>query len=368
MSIKPCACLLESSGFYLNEKLFKPVIVEDFSLYDPIAHNACKIFIDMSLSSPLDFSKVKEQAFEVTSQKGFIVWDLHFGIKENLNELHFEGIFNAHYQALKCFIQDVWVSFQENTLGCSLFQGGCDVSSYFSWNEGHYQNFIEWLTDLYKTPTLLFEAPLGEAPLGDLNHFSDLSLEMFEVTPFCHHLKNIYSMNTLAAYLHRLAAALPEELFAFINLDTRLITHQAFLYQLISRERFSHIHLALKGHQIPVEAFTWKQGLISYETQEAKVGVCFPNDPYCTQSVLNTFRKTFVDLEKQKIPYRIIPEYLLTSSWDGLDEIIFMRKALSPQGKRILQGFSITGGMCVYLDSPIGLDPEYSFIEYISKE
>lgn len=365
MTLKPCVCSIESSIFYLDEKPFSPIIAEALTLYNPVFHNACKVFVDMSLSSSLDFTKAIDQANFIHSQGGLIVWDLYFEIKENLGQLNFEGIFNAHYQALKIFTQQLWTLFQEKTLGCCLFQGSCDLSSCFSWNEGHYQNFIEWLTDLYKTPSDLFEAPLGETPLGDAKDFKDFSLEMFDVTPFCRHLKNIYSMNTLAAYLHRLAAALPEELFVFASFDSRMITHQAFLYQIVSKERFSHIPLALKGSHIPLEAFTWKEDCIYFEGKEARVGICFPNDPYCNQSTLNMLRKLFSDLERHKISYRIIPEFLMTSSWDGLDEILFIHKALSPQGKRILQGFSITGGSCIYLDAPIGLDPEFSFEDYI---
>lgn len=357
---------MESSGFYLDGKLFKPVIAEAVSLYDPMTHNACRLFVDISLSSPLDFTKVVQQAISVQSQGGLIVWDLYLDIKESLSELHFEGIFNAHYQALKLFIEHLWIPFQEKTLGCCLFQGSADVTSHFAWNEGHYQNFIEWLTDLYGTPSVLFEEPLGETPLGCVKHFNEFSLEMFEVIPFCHHLKNLYCINTLAAYLHRLAAALPEELFVFVDLDGRLIRNQAFLYQLISKERFSHLNLAIKGHEIPLESFKWNNNSLCYEVKEVRVGVCFPNDPFCVQSTLNALRKLFADLEKHQIAYRIIPEFLMTSSWDGLDEILFIHKALSPQGKRILQGFSITGGKCIYLDTPIGLDPECSFQEFVS--
>lgn len=334
-------------------------------LYDLSLQRDCMVFVDLSLSSSLEFSEAIKKAEVICAKREKIIWDLHLGMNELLSQFHFEGIFNAYYHALKVFSQTLWAPFQQETFGCCLFQGVCDLSSRFSWNKAHYQNFIEWLTDLYGTPSNLFEAPIGESPLGDAQDFREFSLEIFEATPFCRHLKNLYSMNIFSAYLHRLAASLPEELFIFLSLDSRSITHSAFLYQLLSKERFSHLHLAVKGHQIPLEVLNWEEDSLSFKSKETTVGVCFPNDEYCLQSTLNMIRKVFTELEQRKIPYRIIPEFLMTSSWDGLDEILFLHKALSPQGKRILQGFSITGGQLVYLDIPIGLDPERSYKDFL---
>jgi hypothetical protein len=57
----------------------------------------------------------------------------------------------------------------------------------------------------------------------------------------------------------------------------------------------------------------------------------------------------------------------MTSSWDGLDYMIFCKHALSPQGKRMLQGFVAAGGACVFMDEPLGLETEVS-LEELFKE
>lgn len=353
------SCSLELSGFYINGQRTSVVIAEDIAFYDPTRHQAVMIPVDLSLQASLDFSEAKELARRIEVHGGKVVWNLQLDLQGNCL---FEGIFNAHYHALKTLTQSLLMPFQNQTLGCCLFQGESDLTTRVSWNEGHHQNFLEWLTDLYETPEHLFECAPGQTPIGDMKTFQKLPLEMFDITPFCRHLIDVHRMNTFAAYLHRLAAALAEDVFVFVCFDARSITHPAHLYQLFSKERFSYLNLAIKGASLPLEALVWQEGLIySSPMQEPKLGLCFPNDPYCLPSVLHQLRTLCHHLNTLKIPYRIIPEFLMTSSWEGIDEVIFIHKALSPQGKRILQGFSITGGRLIYLDTPIGFEEEVSY-------
>jgi len=357
---------LEGSKFYLNGASCHITIAEHLSSYHPERHTAVMIPVDLSLDSSLDFHAAKSEAEYIRSQGGLVVWSLHLDLR---GEVFFEGILHAHEYALKRFSEEVIQPFEEITLGCSLFQGECDLSDRFPWNVKHHQDLLEWLEDLYRTPEHLFEMPASR-PSGEIKQFQDLSAEAFAITPYCRHLRNIYWMNLFAGYLHRLAASLPEELFVFVCFDACKISHPAYLYQLLSKERFSYLHLAVKGSTIPLEALVWEEGCIKTRPEEEpKVGLCFPNDPACLQSTLQQFKKVMTDLNEQKIAtqqvaYRIIPEFLMTSSWEGLDEIIFLQRALSPQGKRILQGFSITGGRLIYLDQPCGFEEEISYEEF----
>jgi len=349
---------LDATGFYVNGDKTEHTIACNAKTYDPLKHFAAMIPVDLSLEASLQFDEEKREAERIKNMGGQIVWKLDFNLS---NACFFEGIFNAYYHGLKVFTEKLLQIFP--TVGCSLFEGSCDLSSLITWNAGHRQNFLEWLEDTYQTPSRLLETQEAPRPLGDITSFQEMSLEMFDVTPFCRHLKNLYLMNILSAYLHRLAAALPEELFVFVSLDARCITHPAYLYQLLSKERFSYLHLAVKGSSIPLETFVWKEDCIMSSCIAAKVGVCFPNDPYCLQTTMHQLKKVFLALADRNIAYRIIPEYLLTSSWEGLDDILFLHKALSSQGKRILQGFSITGGRLIYLDSPVGLEGEVAYTE-----
>ncbi len=366
MEVNSHRLVLSAEGFELDGKLIELALAEHEVLYDPKIHHGCSLFVDLSLSSPLHFKEILEKAAYIRSQGGFIFWNLQFDFIEDLRLYHFEGLFNAYAHGLKIFSQQVLSIFASSTVGCSLFQGFCDFASLFSFEKAHYEGFVDWLTDIYKKPSILFETTSEENFLFHAK-FEELSLAILEVTPLGQHVKNVYSASILTTYLHRLAAILPEDILAFVCLDVRDIMHTAYLYELLSKERFAHLHLAIKGSSIPVGDLVWDQGFRSTIKPKASLGVCFPNDPSCVGSVLNRLRKCFSDLDKISIAYRIIPEFCLTESWDSLDELIFIKNALSAQGKRILQGFSIAGGSLIYLDQPIGLEPECSYTEFLER-
>lgn len=366
MEVDSHRLILSPEGFELDGKLVELVLAEHDVLYDPKVHHGCSLFVDLSLSSPLHFKEVLEKATYIQSQGGLIFWNLQFDFLEDLRSYHFEGLFNAYAHGLKIFSQQVLSAFANSTVGCSLFQGLCDFASLFSFEKAHYQGFIDWLTDIYKTPSILFETTSEESFLSHAK-FEELSVAILEVTPFGQHVKNVYSASILASYLHRLAAVLPEDILAFVCLDARGISHTAYLYQLLSKERFAHLHLAIKDSPIPVGVLAWDQGFKSSIKPKASLGICFPNDPSCRATVLNRLKKCFSDLDKISTAYRIIPEFLMTESWDDLDDLVFLKEALSAQGKRILQGFSIAGGSLVYLDQPIGLEPECSYAEFLER-
>jgi hypothetical protein len=361
------SCRLSSEGFELDGKCVELVLAEHEVLYDPKVHHGCFLFVDLSLSSSLLFNELLEKASYVHSQGGLVFWNLQFDFLEALQFYYFEGLFNAYAHGLKIFSDQVLSVTTTYTIGCSLFQGSCDFASLFSWKKAHYQGFIEWLIDIYKTPAIFFET-LDEGSALYQAKFEELSLDILEVTPFGRHAKNVYSASILAAYLHRLAAVLPEDILAFVCSDVRGENHAAYLYQLFSKERFIHLHLAIKGSSIPEGVLMWNNhGFKASSLVKASVAICFPGDPYCTSSILNRLKKCMLDLNEHSIDYRIIPECLITESWHGLDELIFIKEALSSQGKRILQGFSVAGGGLIYLDQPIGLESESSYLEFIRR-
>jgi len=241
-----------------------------------------------------------------------------------------------------------------------MYHGSIEVDRIFSWSEGDMIEFQEWLEDLYQTPQRLFETK--ENALGEIKTFKDIDCHNLDITPFSRHLRNVYTMNLFMSYMHRLAAALPEELIACISLDTSQNLHLGFLTQLLSKERFSHIHLLLDQAKSSVD------GVLNHlYSQDVKIGVCFPNDPHCRLSFLNLFKNLLITLQERKVEYKIIPEFLMTSSWDGLDYMIFCKHALSSQGKRMLQGFIAAGGASVFIDEPLGLETELSLKELLKE-
>lgn len=338
---------------YHQGKPFTLKLCDFLADYDPQEHNCCKIPVDLSSEVPLDFSFAKESAQKIIDQGGWILWDLYIDFPTKLSQMRFEGLFNVHFHSLKIFSEQLIEPFKNASLGSCLFQASAEVDRIFRWSEADTIEFQEWLEDLYATPEHLFETT--QNVLGDLQTFQDLDSHMLEVTPFSRHLRNVYTMHVLMSYLHRLAAALPEDLLVCVSLFTAAITHDGFLAQLLSKERFSHIHLLLDQTKIPLEGV-----LNCTEANNFVIGVCFPNDPQCLLSNLQQMKKLFDQLQASKIPYKIVPEFLMTSSWDGLDYMIFSKKSLGPQGKRMLQGFVAAGGTAVYLDEPLGLETEES--------
>ncbi len=123
--------------------------------------------------------------------------------------------------------------------------------------------------------------------------------------------------NMLGDYLHRLASFLPDEMKPFCLFEPSLSPGK--FAQLTSKERFWHLHLSL-------------------EEKDHPVGILLPQDEYCTNEVIGALDAL---IEKE---YRVIPEMRLNELWHGLDELIVIDKAVSPMGRRQLQGFIAAGG------------------------
>lgn len=330
----------------------KMQIAQDYFSFDEAYHTACRVKVDLSMSSKCDFAACENQAHFLKSKGAKIIWHLEFDFAPRLSDFKFEGIFNAYYDAIKLFNHFVKERFLQETLGYILFEGFIDFRGAFAWSEGDFIEFKEWLIDLYQTPSHLFETEGSIYGLGEIQSFEDMSKEMFDVTPFCRHLKNVYALNVFSAYLHRLLAALIEEVPAFIEIHyPQSDAHLGFVSQLFSEERLSHIHL-FSGS--------------SHVGDSCNIGLCLPNDPYCLESILHNFKNTYKQLVSKNICFKIVPEFMMTASWDGLDKIVYIKKGLSPQGKRILQGFCAAGGIPVYVDEKLGVfENEQSFEEFL---
>lgn len=207
-----------------------------------------------------------------------IFWEMDFGISDSPFSLRDSAAFFSFTLALEHFVKTLWEEFKEHTQGISLYRGGIK--------------------------------------------------------------QDLFYMNAFAEYLHRLASVLPEELLPFCILDVSSSSSPARLEQLLSKERFPHIHLCLEGRDTTIAS---------------KVGVVLPQDSFCTEEVLDALDKI---LEQMHEPFRVVPEALLNEQWEDLDTLVVMSCALSPQGKRKLQGFCAAGGEVVVVGDLIGLSEE----------
>lgn len=134
-------------------------------------------------------------------------------------------------------------------------------------------------------------------------------------------LSPIESATLFASYLHRLAAFLPDEVPVYCLFDSCAPFSKGEVAQLLSPERFLHLHLSLTPSESPM-------------------GVLLPPDELCSPDILSTLTKI---LESDPA-IRIIPEAKLNECWQGLDELIVFEEAVSKQGKRQLMGFEAAGG------------------------
>lgn len=238
------------------------------------------------------------QVKEAVSLGKKILWDFSLGLEAPYFPLEEELHFQALSLALAKFTKEVWPEFQENTSGAILYRGTADFSCFFDWTPRQEANWEEWKEDR-----------------GDLKES---------------HLKRLFCAEAYVAYFQMLAHKLPDEMPITLQLDAQHMGSLAPLLHLLSPERFEHFQLEVEG--------------VPHFTQEASLAVCFPDDRTCTTPLLERLDQIFAGLKE---PFRVIPESLLTERWDGIDAIYVLSEALSPQGKRKLQGFCAAGGTVV---------------------
>ncbi len=149
---------------------------------------------------------------------------------------------------------------------------------------------------------------------GSLSILSTLVITGGELTP-------VESATVFGSYLHHLGSFLPEEISTYCFFEDKAHFSRGEEAQLLSQERFLHVHLAL-------------------EPKQSSQGVLLPQDPYCTSELLNDLTRIL----EEEPHLRVIPERRLNELWDGLDELIVFKKALTAAGQRQVLGFEAAGG------------------------
>ena len=282
--------------------------------FDPLHDKDLTIIsLDASLSSDLDWKDAQSQA----AASKMILWDLDFG----LSAISFDqsAVLASFLLAIEEFTKTLLIPYQERSFGVCLYQGQLLTS--FKWNLNHEAAYLEW-----KQNYAAFPYP-----------------------------KKLYCIEIFSEYLHKLAAALPEETFPIALFDSTEKS-EAQLAQLLSREHFSYLYVGLKNHSLPFGPF-------SLDARKAQVGLVLPLHAYCSYKCLNLIDACINELKKNNILFRIISESYLTESWDGLDLLILFSNFLSPQGKRKAQGFLAAGGELVIQGKSMGIG-EVSWDEF----
>ncbi len=218
----------------------------------------------------------------------------------------------------------------------------------FDWKNAH----IEWdleaayasmaLTLDHFNQTILSEVTESSGVIlykGDLHY----ALRFLKIARYADHYEEwlgeradtpesalLFSTTLLTEFLHRLSSILPETLPIYCELDLTLIPEAAFRAQLLTKDRFSHLQI------------------LGEELQEASIGVVLPHDDLWSMAASAHVEKLMGELSRQGTPFRLIAESQLIQELEGLEMLYLLERVVSPQGRRMAQGFSAAGGELVY--------------------
>src|SRR5579872_3728900 len=314
--------------FYAND-IFIPLIQEGKG-----EGNVHSIRLPAGLEEDLSWESQIISAEDAVKEGKLLFWQFDFGFEKKQISLKDSALFYSFGIALEQFFEKIWSKFKEETFGVSLFRGSADFSQLFIWDQENQDQYLEWLKDTYRDP----------------------SPNSYYFSVYCAHL--------FSEYLQRLISYLPDQLLVFCLLDLSFLSRRAEAAHLLSKEHFSHLHLAVKGAFLPLSGLTWQEGNSlggwigegspRFNTSPSlSIAFSFPGDYYCSPQILSALEKTFRQLQERKISYRLIPESLLVEQWDGIDFLIVHSESLSPQGRRALKGFCAAGGTLVVIGEPL---------------
>ncbi len=286
--------------------------------------NTLSIVLPAHPKDPLIWKDQQIQAEEAIEKGLSVFWELDLGIASSKTDFNDPSTFLTHCIALQAFDQSIWKNFFSKTLGISIYKGPFDFSERVM--NPSKEHFEEWLAD-------------HNLALPETNK----SLEG--------HFYKVYCANMFGEYLHRLASCLPDTLPVFCSIDATHAGSRAELAHILSKDRFEHIHLSIKGDRLP-----------SVNSTSVSVGVLLPSDDGISLEILAELDRVLDQLDERNTPFRIISETFLTEQWNGIDLLIVISSSLNSIGKRKLQGFCAAGGTVYFIGSPIGLAQELPFI------
>lgn len=272
----------------------------------------------------LDWSEEIAKAQKAKDSGLAIVWDIKLGLFDHLQQaISSRSQLLSLQLALDQFSEKIAPQFSDSTLGVFIYRNSLRFADALSWDKTMEINFKDW----------------------HARHFANencLQLDTAIADAFC--------CNVATDYFHLLIPHLPENgqtYLLFEATEKQTLLEEAYL---LNHERYGILH--------PLVTNSKHKNLCD----DATVGVCLPLVEECLPYHHLSLQTVFEELNQANIAYRIIPEEQLTAKWDGLDEIIVEKKAMSFQTKRKLQGFAAAGGKTVTLGSSyIGLPEEELF-------
>ena len=318
----------------------------------PSGFDAVRIPIDGTASADLCWKEATEFALRSRSDLR-IFWDLDLGLFNRLKRpLSDQTQFQTLCLSLEYFRDTLWKTFRDRTVGLCLYRGNVDFSQDYPWDEEQIVNLQDWVRDV----------------IGDIGFFSDSGAGKWdEITPALlrrsssgNELLRLFCRDAGGEYLNLLATQMPDPLPLFVLFDATSNDPYG-MAQLISKERYPRIHVGVKENvcgpgQLLGGEFGWEGaplnlGMIGRvpvkgsKQERARLALCLPKltarHPDQHKKLANTLRS----LHQEGTPFRVIPEALLSSEWDELDEVIIDPQHIDKQLSRKLEGFRTAGGV-----------------------
>lgn len=345
----PTDLIWNSPYFYLGSERFIPKIFESHHSEEPVPveFNAVCMTLDGRMVSEMDWKEQRKAALRAVEQNLKLFWILDLGIFSDLGwPIADETQFQALALALKHFRDTLWEEFKADTIGLCLYRGEGDFSKGYPWDPQQEENYHKWLQK-HQVPEQAY-------------------------------FKRLFCYDVAGEYLELLARGMPDTMQIFAMLDIGSIENPMEIAQLISKERFEKIHLAIKGiESYPLPGFAWQNGratagfigrrVLHVVEEKVNLAVCLPETEIALVAYQVEMEAAFARLHENGIPYKIIPEANLITEWDGLDYLIFSPSGLSAQGKRKLQGFCAAGGIAVSTGQMLELTNEINFQALLDK-
>jgi hypothetical protein len=333
--------------------LFRPAFVFDAHSLDeevPAPFDAVKITLDGTLKADLKWEKERAAAMSYIAKGIRIFWEIDLGLFLKLKyPLNNASQFLSLSLSLDHFRDTLWKEFRDHTAGVCLYRGSADFSIGYQWSEEQEANLQGWLKE------------------QGLERKSSKETESRLLSLFCR--------DAAGEFLEMLAGPLPDALNRFVLLDVSGVEDPLLAAQLVTKERFSHIFVGVKGSQMIGGEISWdglplSAGVISRLLEKAtigeraSIGVCLPPMNRGIVSANQGLSEGMRKLQQKSLAFRVIPENFLTADWDGLDYLLVASADLTIQGKRKLNGFCAAGGVVVTIGDLIGLPEEISFAEW----
>lgn len=298
--------------FYHNQKQIFPSIQRESDSFNDGSQGVV-IVLPSRLDCDLNWEAAFAQAEQCVQNEQSILWHFDFGLEEDSFDINDETQFLSFTVAIDLFTKKIWQKFDKNTFGVCLYQGDLSFAQQgFKIEDSH---FFEWCEEKHQDP---------QNPLS----------------------KSMFSLGVFAEYLHRLISFFPDTVIPFACVDVNAWNSVGLLSVLLSKQRFEHVYLAVRGAKDYLSPVRWDHSgaLSCVWVNEPNDAVCIPEDLSCSPEVCARLDALFERLEAQQIPFRLIAEGRLTEEWDGIDRLYVLKGAVSVQGKRKLLGFAAAGG------------------------